>query len=164
MARNTTTSKLLATCEPVITGAGYELVDIEYRREQHGWVVRVYIDRPERPGGVSFADCETISRELGPVLDVEDPVPQAYNLEVSSPGIERPLRTPDHFRARIGSVVKITLGKGVEGRRNFKGELVSAEPDSIVVDVDGTRFTLPVADIESAKLVPNWDDVLKQGS
>jgi len=158
--RNSTNTKLLAICEPVVAGAGYELVDVEYLRDQSGWVLRVYIDGP---GGVGFDDCEAVSRELGAVLDVEDPIAQAYRLEVSSPGISRPLRTPDHFRAQIGSVAKIVLATALDGRRNFKGQVVAVEPDVIVVDVDGKTFRIPFADIDSAKLVPNWDEVLKQG-
>jgi ribosome maturation factor RimP len=155
-----TTAKLLDICEPVVTGAGYELVDIVFRREQHGWVLRVFIDGV---GGISFADCERVSRELSPVLDVADPVPQAYNLEVSSPGVDRPLRTPEHFRNSIGSVAKVVLARGLDGRRNFKGELVAVEPETVVIDVDGQRFELPLSDIDSARIVPNWDEVLKQG-
>lgn len=154
------TTKLLDICEPVVTGAGYELVDIVFRREQHGWILRVFIDGV---GGISFADCARVSRELSPVLEVADPVPQAYSLEVSSPGVDRPLRTPDHFRASIGSIAKVVLGQGLDGRRNFKGEVVAVEPDTVVLDVDGQQFRLPVSDIDSARIVPNWDQVLKQG-
>ncbi len=100
---------------------------------------------------------------MSAVLDVADPLPEAYGLEVSSPGISRPLRTPEHFQAQIGSVAKVVLAHGLDGRCNFKGELVAVEPDAVVVDVDGTQFHLPFADIDSAKLVPNWDEVLKQG-
>jgi ribosome maturation factor RimP len=158
--KNSTTTKLFAICEPVVTGAGYELVDLSYLREQHGWVLRVFVDHPK---GVGFDDCEAVSRELSAVLDVSDPLPQAYGLEVSSPGIDRPLRTAEHFRAQIGSVAKVVLAHGLDGRCNFKGELVAVEPDAVVVNVDGTQFHLPLADIDSAKLVPNWGEVLKQG-
>ncbi len=154
------TAKLLDICEPVITGAGYELVDILFRREQHGWVMRVFIDGV---GGISFADCERVSRELSPVLDVADPVPQAYSLELSSPGLDRPLRTQEHFCSGIGSVAKVVLGQGLDGRRNFKGELVAVEPEIVVIDVEGQQFRLPISDIESARIVPKWDEVLKQG-
>ncbi len=154
------TAKLLDICEPVITGAGYELVDIVYRREQHGWVMRVFIDGV---GGIDCEDCERVSRELSPVLDVADPVSQAYSLEVSSPGVDRPLRTPEHFRNSIGSVAKVVLGQGLDGRRNFKGELVAVEPETVVIDVEGQQFRLPVSDIDSARIIPNWDEMLKQG-
>jgi len=155
---NPTISKLIEIAAPVVTGAGYDLVDIEYRREQVGWVVRVYVDGA---GGISFDDCERISRELGPVFDVADPIPQAYSLEVSSPGLDRPLRTPDHFRRCIGSVAKLVLERGIEGRRKFKGELVAVEDDAtVVINVDGQVFRLPVGDIDSAKLVPDWDAIM----
>ncbi len=154
------TTKLLDICEPVVAGAGYELVDIVFRREQHGWILRVFIDGV---GGISFADCTRVSRELGPVLDVADPIPQAYSLEVSSPGVNRPLRTQDHFHESIGSIAKVVLGHGLDGRRNFKGEVVAVEPETVVMDIDGQQFRLPVSDIDSARIVPNWDKVLKQG-
>lgn len=151
--------QLIEIVEPVVTAAGYELVDLQYRREQNGWVLRVFIDAP---GGISFDDCERVSRELGPVLDVRDPVPQAYNLEVSSPGVARPLRTPEHFRRYAGQTAKVTLGAGINGRRNFKGTLVEVEGDDhVVIDVDGESYKLPVGDIRSASLVPDWNAVGK---
>ncbi len=158
MPRNPIVSKLLEIIDPVLSDSGYELVDLEYRREQHGWVLRVFVDHPQ---GINFDDCERITRELGPVLDVEDPIPQAYNLEVSSPGIARPLRTPAHFRQQIGQVAKVALGNGLDGRRNFTGELVAVESDTVVINVDGKEFRLPIGDIDSAKLVPDWNSVLR---
>jgi len=157
---NSTTMKLLAICEPVVIGAGYELVDVEYSRDQAGSLVRVFVDGP---GGIGFDDCEAISRELSAVLDVEDVVTEAYRFEVSSPGLSRPLRTVEHFRAQLGAVAKVVLAHGIDGRRNFKGELVAVEPESVVMTVEGTTFHLPFADIDSAKRVPNWDEVMKQG-
>lgn len=152
--------------EPVCAGAGYELVDVCYAREQHGWVVRVFIDRlSERGPAIGFDDCERVSRELSAVFDVEDPVAHAYRLEVSSPGVDRPLRTPGHFRRHTGEVAKISMHPGTVteygGRKNFKGTLIAVEgPDDaaiVAVEVDGETYRLPVCDIAAARLVPDWD-------
>jgi ribosome maturation factor RimP len=165
--------KLFAIADPVCTGAGYELVDLRLVMEQGGWVLRVFIDRA---GGVALAespvdlaDCERMSRELGAVLDVEDPIPQHYSLEVSSPGLDRPLRTAAHYRRFVGEEVRVTLRLGLDGRRNFRGRIAGVEPADAsgvepgaraLVDVDGTRFQLPLDDIEQARLIPDWDAVL----
>jgi ribosome maturation factor RimP len=175
--------KLLELVAPVCAGSGYELVDLAFTREQGGWVLRVFIDNPSaEEGSISFSDCEHVSRELGTVLDVEDPIGPAYRLEVSSPGVDRPLRTAEHFRRQIGEVVKARMHLGVEGRRNFKGTIVSVEPAEreptaseadddraavVTVDVEGAPWKLPVADLESARLQPDWDQLFtrsrKQG-
>ena len=164
------TRDLRAIIAPVCEQSGYELVDVEYATAPAGWVVRVYIDRPAdwpHPGerGISFADCERLSRELSAVLDVEDPVPHTYNLEVSSPGLDRPLRTAAHFQRYAGQTAKIALTEPLDGRKNFKGVLVRVEPPGpdathVVIDVDGGEFRLPVAEVATARLVPDWDAVL----
>ena len=170
--------RLVAIVEPVCIAAGYDLVDLRLKSEQGGWVLRVFIDVASAPDapldpewwkhGVDLADCEKLSRELSAVLDVEDPIPHAYSLEVSSPGIDRPLRTAAHFRRFVGAEVKIALAVPLAGtdRKNFKGQLTAVAQDDahVTVDVDGQPFTLPLADIETAKLVPDWDDVMKGGS
>ena len=165
-------AKLLKIAEPVCSDNSLELVDIDYVRAGAGWVVRVYIDHAvPAAGGVDFSDCEHLSRELSAVLDVEDPIPHTYSLEVSSPGLDRPLRTAAHFRRFAGDDAKVTLRQGLDGRRRFKGRLVAVEPDAeapaqdsdvfVTMEVDGVEFRLPLADIASAKLVPDWDGVMK---
>src|SRR5580704_1145608 len=121
MSRNPLHNRLISIVEPVVQHAGFELVDLRFLLEQGGWTLRVQIDRPlpGRAWGEAGSDvhaervdltaCEQMSRELSAVLDVEDPIPQAYSLEVSSPGIERPLRVGSHFTYFIGSEAKITL-------------------------------------------------------
>lgn len=164
--------RLLAIVEPVCQGAGYDLVDLRLKSEQGGWVLRVFIDLitsqddPEWwKHGVDLADCERLSRELSAVLDVDDPIPHAYHLEVSSPGIDRPLRTPGHFRRFAGAELKVSLAIPQNERKNFKGVLTGVDGDEhIVMDVDGQTFRLRIADIDTAKLVPDWDDVMKGGS
>src|ERR1044071_2308858 len=174
MSPNPLHTKLISIIEPVLQGAGFELVDLRFVLEQGGWVLRVQVDVPlsevtdlsEVPSDrVDLADCENLSRELSAVLDVEDPIPQAYSLEVSSPGIDRPLRTADHFKHFAGSEAKIQLAAGLHlpagDRRNFKGILQGVEGDCFVIECDGTAFRLPLDDIEHARLVPDWDAVMK---
>src|SRR5688572_10743786 len=118
-----TSRKLFQIAEPVCRASGYELVDVEYTSSPAGWVVRVYIDRPsDWPdttglGPIGLSDCERMSRELGAVFDVEDPLPHAYSLEVSSPGIDRPLRTAAHFQRHTDKDVKIVLAEPQGGRK-----------------------------------------------
>jgi ribosome maturation factor RimP len=150
--------KIRRAIEPAINGAGYELVALEWKREISGWVCRVFIDRLEgvEGGAVGIADCERVSRELSPVLDVTGVIEQAYSLEVSSPGLDRPLCTAAHFRRFIGKKARAKLFNGVDGRRNFSGTIVAVpegEPAQVVIEVDGQRFALPLADLEKANLV-----------
>lgn len=171
-------TKLISIIEPVVIHSGYELVELRFVLEQNGWVLRVCVDLPLDPAidprdvppdRVDLADCENLSRELSAVLDVADPIPQAYSLEVSSPGIERPLRTAAHFQYFTGSEAKIQLGHGIATdsgtpRKNFRGILGGVTGDSVAITVDGHRYELPLSDIDHAKLVPDWDAVMKGGS
>src|SRR5437868_6856450 len=106
--------KIRSVVNGPVEGAGYELVEVEWKREPGGWVVRLFVDRSE--GGFSLEDCERVSRDVSAVLDVADVIPQAYSLEVSSPGLNRPLRTVDHFRRFRGEKAKVRLVAGVDGR------------------------------------------------
>jgi ribosome maturation factor RimP len=178
MTRNPQTQRIISIVEPVCQQAGFELVDLRLVLEQGGWVLRVQVDLPideavppseVPPDRVDLEDCENLSRELSAVLDVEDPIPQAYSLEVSSPGIDRPLRTEQHFRYYAGSDAKIQLSHGVptesgSPRKNFRGVLRGAADGKLAIDVDGQEFHLPIDDIDHAKLVPDWDAVMKGGS
>jgi len=167
--------KLITIIEPVLQAGGFELVDLRFTLEQNGWVLRVCVDLPIDPAlppsevpqdRVDLADCENLSRELSAVLDVDDPIPQAYSLEISSPGVDRPLRTADHFAYYAGSDAKIQLAVPlvVDGgeRRNFRGFIreLSEDRTRIAVEVDGKRFELPIDDIDHAKIVPDWDAVM----
>jgi ribosome maturation factor RimP len=182
MSRNPLHDRLVSIIEPVCKSAGLELVELRFVLEHGGWVLRVCVDLPIDPAvpaseiaadRVDLEDCENLSRELSAVLDVADPIPQAYSLEVGSPGIDRPLRTAEHFAYFAGSEAKIQLAvplvtkRGGE-RRNFRGVLRgvagAAGAESVSIEVDGQRFQLPIADIEQAKLVPDWDAVMKGGS
>jgi ribosome maturation factor RimP len=174
MSRNPQQTRLISIVEPVCNAAGYDLVDLRFLLDQGGWVLRVAIDLPldenTDPTQVSedrvdLSDCADMSRELSAVLDVEDPIPQAYSLEVSSPGIDRPLRTPHHFRHFVGSDAKIQLAMPMATatgeRKNFRGILRGVSDDNqVAIEVDGEQFHLPINDIDSAKLVPDWDAVM----
>ena len=144
------TSQILALVRPPVEAVGYELVDVEWKHEQLGWVCRVFIDGP---GGIGHADCERISRELSALLDVHDAIPHNYHLEVSSPGLDRPLRTAQHFRRFVGQTARVRLKVGVDGRRNFSGKIVDVDDENRVsIEVDGKRFLLPLLDLDRANL------------
>jgi ribosome maturation factor RimP len=151
--KQTVEERARALAEPLIAAEGLELVDLEYVREQGGWILRVYIDKPGDRVGLD--DCSVVSHVLDPALDVEDVIPQEYSLEVSSPGLNRPLRKPDHFRKVQGQKVKVkTYGPvGEPPRKNFTGALASVEDDGIKVDVEGAgEFRILFRDIAKANL------------
>ena len=137
------------TAEPVLKSQGMELVDAEYQREARGWVLRVYIDRE---GGVNIDDCAEVSRELGTLLEVRDLIPNSYMLEVSSPGLTRPLKKLEDFQKYRNHLVKIKTFAPVEGRRNFKGKLLGVEGDLVQVEVDGRGYGIPQRSIAKANL------------
>ena len=147
-----TGAELARLLEPTVEGMGYELADLELRIGGKSGVVRVFIDRPE---GVGLDDCEAVSRQVSAVLDVEDPVPGHYVLEVSSPGLDRKLTKPAHFQRFIGEEVRVQMRFPVEGRRRFRGRLLAADDRTIEIEVDGQKHTLPMATIDSARLVPS---------
>ncbi|HKJ21175.1 MAG TPA: ribosome maturation factor RimP [Woeseiaceae bacterium] len=146
-----TGDELAKLLEPTVERLGYELVDLEDRLGGKGGLVRVFIDKP---GGIDLDDCETVSRSVSALLDVEDPVPGNYNLEVSSPGLDRKLTKVEHFQRFEGETVKVQMRFPIEGRRRFRGTLVSSDDENIVVDVDGESHSLPLKTIDTARLVP----------
>lgn len=142
---------LVAIVEPAVEQLGYELSDVEVKVGAKDGLLRLFIDRPE---GVTLEDCELVSRQISAMLDVEDPLPGQYVLEVSSPGLDRALTKPAHFQRFMGENVKVKLRFPLQGRRNFRGALRSADEEKIEVEVDGESHSLPLATIESARLVP----------
>ncbi len=137
--------------EPVVVTAGLELVDVQYRPEGGRAVLRLLIDRPS--GGVTIDELARVSRELGHVLDAYDAVPGRYQLECSSPGVNRPLLKPDHFRRAIGQRVSVRMRTARDGRRQFRGVLVAAADDAVTVDdPDAGRAVLPLVDVERANV------------
>jgi ribosome maturation factor RimP len=138
-----------ALIEPIVIYAGMELVDVEYGREPSGIVLRLTIDKP---GGVTIDDCSDISRLAGDLLDAKDPVPRSYNLEVSSPGINRPLKKKGDFERFAGQKVLIKTRELIDGRRNFRGVLHGIREDFIVVSSEKTTFNIPFKLIAKARL------------
>lgn len=140
-----------AMMRPLVESMGYELVGVEWRSGTRG-TVRVYIDTPR---GITVDDCERVSRQLSALLDVEDPIPGNYSLEVSSPGLDRPLFGEDDYRRFEGAEVRVKLHRPWRGRRKFQGLMNGVSQDGITLsEADGTAWTLPFELIESARLVP----------
>jgi len=135
--------------EPILQSQGYELVDLEYQRESRGWVLRIYLDRE---GGITLDDCTGVSHEVGAVLEVKDVIPNAYVLEVSSPGLTRPLKKPEDYNRFRNQLVKIKLFQPLDGRRNFKGILLGLERETVRVEADGQVFEIPLQSIAKANL------------
>ena len=145
-------AKARAACEPLICSEGLELVDVEYSRDHGGWVLRLFIDKP---GGVGIEDCSRISRAVDPLLDVEDLIPHEYQLEVSSPGLNRPLTKPEHFEQATGKKVKVKTFApiGEPPRKNFSGILKGMDPEAVTVEVEGAgAFRIALKDIAKAHL------------
>ncbi|MFQ6007300.1 MAG: ribosome maturation factor RimP [Woeseia sp.] len=146
-----TGEEMMALLVPAVESLGYELSDLEVKLGGKSGVVRLFIDKP---GGVGLEDCERVSRQISALLDVEDPVPGRYVLEVSSPGLDRRLTKVEHFQRFMGEDVLVKMRFPVAGRRNFRGALRAADEESIEVEVDGESHRLPIATIASARLVP----------
>ena len=139
---------------PAIADLGLELVGIEFSPNAGGSVLRVYIDEAER--GITIDDCERASREISALLDVNDPVAGRYTLEVSSPGLDRPLFTPQHFERFLGEAVKIDLSLPLDGRRRFQGPIKAVEGDRITIEQDGVPVSIVHSNIAKARLVPDY--------
>ena len=123
----------------------------EFAFESGRWVLRLYIDKQ---GGVTVGDCERVSRSIEDLLAVEDAIPVSYVLEVSSPGLDRPLRRLEHFEAVLGQQVRVRTEQPIDGRSNFKGTLEAVEADVLQILIDGTAFRVPIAMIDRARLEP----------
>ena len=143
--------ELAELIEPVVQRLGFELADLEVRLGGRNGLVRLFIDQPR---GVTLDDCEQVSLAVSALLDVEDPVPGHYHLEVSSPGLNRKLTKPKHFTRFVGELVKVEMRFPIEGRKRFRGRLRAADRGNIEVDVDGVSYSLPLATIDTARLVP----------
>ena len=144
---------LLELLGPEVEAMGYELVELEAPAPGGSGTLRIYIDGEN---GIGLEDCERVSHRVSGVLDVEDPIHGHYILEVSSPGLDRPLRTEQHFRSQAGKLAKIVLTAGRPGRRRYKGTIVGSDDGIVEIEVDGERFSLSLSEIESARLVPEY--------
>jgi len=152
-------SSLWTMIEPVLEPEGLELVEIEFKLEAGRWILRLYIDGP---GGVTLDDCEAVSRQVGALMDIKDPIQQPYNLEVSSPGINRVIRKEKDFSRFAGSPVRIRTRSKIQGRRNFQGELLGVEDSKIIVLVDGNRIEINPDDLEKARLDLPEKDIFRK--
>ena len=141
-------SELLA---PIVTDLGYELWELTYAPRAGGALLRLYIDSPH---GISLDDCERVSRSVSEALDAADPIPGQYTLEVSSPGLDRVLRTKAHFERFAGEQVRLEMLNPVEGRKRFAGRLTEVGERDVTLEVDGVRVNLPLEGIRTARLAP----------
>ncbi|TVQ87702.1 MAG: ribosome maturation factor RimP [Chromatiaceae bacterium] len=138
----------------VVAPMGYEALGVEHRQRPGGSaLLRVYIDHPD---GIGLEDCEAVSRQLSAALDVADPIPGHYDLEVSSPGLDRPLFTPTQIAHQVGNRARFRLAVKHDGRRRFDGEILAVDVQQVRLLVDGEQIALPLDQIESARLVPTW--------
>jgi ribosome maturation factor RimP len=147
-----TGDELQTLLEPTIERLGYELVDLDARLGGKGGLLRLTIDKA---GGIDLDDCEQTSHAVSALLDVEDRVAGSYNLEVSSPGLDRKLTKVAHYQRFEGEIVKVTMRFPLAGRRRFRGKLVSSNEKNIVVEVDGESHSLALAMIDTVRLVPD---------
>ncbi|MEM7196139.1 MAG: ribosome maturation factor RimP [Pseudomonadota bacterium] len=144
---------IAALIEGPIEAMGYEMLHLEFGNQGKDRVLRIYIDAP---GGILVDDCESVSRQVSAILDVEDPVDSAYMLEVSSPGLDRPLVKPVHFKQFVGGLIKAVTHSHVLGRRRFKGRLTEASDENVTLECDGEVYELAYGNIESARLEPEF--------
>jgi len=146
-------AELEALIAPVAQSFGCELWGLEYLTQGQGVLLRIYIDRES---GIGLEDCENVSRQVSAVMDVEDPISSEYTLEVSSPGMDRPLYKLEHYAQFAGSKVKLRLRIAFEGRRKFSGLLKGIEEDEVVLEVDNEEYLLPFELIDKANVVPEF--------
>ncbi len=147
--------KLNAMFGPLVEDLGYEFVGLEYHPHPSNGMLRIYIDNAE--AGIDVDDCAKVSREVSALLDVEDPISGHYNLEVSSPGMDRPLFRPDQYAQFIGETVKLTVSVPVEGRRKFTAEIRAVDGDQITIAQDGEDVVIEHPNVAKARLVPVFD-------
>ena len=159
-----TKAQLVAMLEPVIEGLGYELVDLELNFSGRRGVLRLYIDhlgatgvgKPEDGDGIRVEDCEAVSHGVSAILDVEDPIQRDYDLEVSSPGLDRKLVKPAHFDRFAGQKVQGRMRKMLDGRRRFTGTLAGRNGTTVTIQVENGDLTVPIEDLEVIRLVPEY--------
>ncbi len=145
--------KLTELLRPAVEETGKKLLGIEYISAGNNSVLRLFIDHEN---GINVDDCAEVSRQVGAVLDVEDPISSEYNLEVSSPGVDRPLFELAHFQDVIGETINVKLSMPLNGRRKFKGALVAIENDTLIIEVDSIDYELVISNIDKANLVAKF--------
>jgi len=146
---DTVDKRIEAVALPVLEELGLELVEMQFRREQNGWVLRLIIDKQD---GVGLDDCATASREISQLLDIEDFIDQAYKLEVSSPGLDRPLKSMADFQRFIGRKARIKTIESIAGEHVFIGRIQQAEGETIILEVGRKEVTIPFSQVSKARL------------
>lgn len=146
--------KLRQLIQPVVEGLGYEFVGAEFLAQGRHSLLRIYIDKAET--GISVDDCERVSRQISGVFDVEDPISGQYSLEISSPGLDRPIFKVEDFARFIGEQVNVKLSVAQKGRKNFKGIVRGLENEVIALEVEGEMHHIAFEDIDQARLVPKF--------
>ena len=158
-----TIARIWELATPLAHARGMEIIDIEFRREggRAGRVLRLFLDKE---GGAILDELSQVSRELSEVLDGEDIIDEAYTLEVSSPGINRPLKRPEHFARFIGKKIRVRTRDMINGRRSFLGRLLDVSTVNIALDQDGTRCEIPFEQIEKSNYEHDWSAPYAAGS
>lgn len=150
-------NKLIAALEPRAAEEGIEIVTIEIVGAKRAPTIRIYVDTLEEGTGVSFDVLSTAQAWIGDLMDEIDPFPGAYTLEVSSPGIDRPLRTPEHFQRFTGETVMLRTARPIDGRASFTGVLGGMEGEEVLLEVDGAELRIPYADVKRASVKGTYD-------
>jgi len=145
-------NELIELLEPVVTALGYEMLGIEHFRQKDGSMLRLYIDNDV---GITLDDCTRVNHQVIGVLDVHDPIKEKYFLEISSPGLDRPLFTLEQFQRFLGEKVKMKLREKIEKRRKITGVIKAVEETAVIVGADGVDYVIPADAIDSARLVPD---------
>ncbi len=140
--------------KPVLVSMGYQLVELEFAKDMGRLILRLYIDKE---GGITLDDCTQVSRAISAHLDVEDPISSKYDLEVSSPGVERPLRRAEDFKRFAGETIKLSTVEPLNGRQNYRGVLKGCDETQIFMNVDGVDYTIPLAALHKARIVKDWN-------
>ena len=151
--------RLRAMIHPIVLNEGMEVVDIEYRRESGGWILRLILDKE---GGVTLDDCTRVSQEVGRSLDVEDILQTSYTLEVSSPGLTRPLKTEKDFMKYLHRLVKVKTVDPIQNRRQFKGKLLGVSENEVEIEVERKIFQIPLSNVAKANLEIDQDVLRKE--
>ncbi len=146
--------KLTNMLEDAVAAVGFELLGVEFIRAGKHSTLRVYIDSEN---GVDVDDCADVSHQVSAILDIEDPINTEYNLEISSPGMDRPLFKPSHYEQVVSQTVSVKLQVPIDGRRNYKGTLLRCDEHGFEIQVDNQTFTLTYNNVMKANLVPEFD-------
>ena len=145
--------KLTDILSPAVEETGKELLGVEFINAGKHSVLRIYIDHPN---GIDVDDCAEVSRQVGAILDVEDPISSEYNLEVSSPGLDRPLFKMAHYQEIIGGIINVKLSIPLNGRRKFKGKLETIEGNTLIITVDGEAYEIDIKNVDKGHIVPQF--------